>query len=685
MRKHLSLMFTALLAVATIIIVVIYYGNLKPAGDDLPPDYTVMTKAELSALVTVNPNWNEPRAQLTRLLLEEGQADTALQHMLILAWSDWDMSSLENQYYTVIHKHPEQADACLSLLASQRKNWLWPREMLVKTATVVNRGDYVLAALPDLLLENPSHPLAIAALEEFLGKEPLIAWEIGRLMGTSYLGQVVYSVNALPEQARSQVIPAIVEKYPDEPFAEVLDACLQGGSQGLDKLLALEEAGLTPWDALQYSEVKLALLFQALPQEINDLHLRHLDFSASIARASTAHKSLSEQEQGLALNLLLALEETGLQPPDAVEYSFAKYPLLQAVVPREAHLRTVTEAYFAHVLPNHIFYIIENWAEKLYWTGYDEHGQMQAIQTAAAVLARDPSWSHIAAVVQPPYAPAHQAILASENRRDQGQISQLSLSPDGNQMIYFTANTIWWYDLQQQQYRLAQTAPAEDCEIYWSPDSRTAVLKSGNTLQFYSTGQPGMLLAFELGEGTILGWQDNHNLLSAQEVPEGFLVNSLDIRTGLNKAVATVPYTPYLSPTGKLAWANIIDNQLTINIQGITSRYTLPGEDLALISWLDGDRGVLLKSGKDYLILDFVTGAITQLAIKGNFIPHAPGWSMNNKIPGTFTLGVVNHVMVLDLETMTLNHTGIQSYYGAFSGNFYWQVHSDTVYIYKVQ
>ena len=95
MGRRATLILTALLAIMTVLCLIIYLGVLKRTGDDPRPDYTSMDKAELSALILVNPDWHEPRARLAQLLLEEGKAVAALEHILVLAWGDWDVSDLQ--------------------------------------------------------------------------------------------------------------------------------------------------------------------------------------------------------------------------------------------------------------------------------------------------------------------------------------------------------------------------------------------------------------------------------------------------------------------------------------------------------------------------------------------------------------------------------------------------------------
>lgn len=691
MRRPITLMLAALLAVASITCLIVYLGGITPPEPE--PDYTDMNRQELSALVAVNPNWHEPRAQLAQLLLQEENAASALQHMLVLAWAGWDTDPLESDLVSLVQNNPSQADSCLTLLAEQRPSWLWPKELTVKIATVANRDSFVLDNLSALLKFNSAHPLAINALEKFQKTNPVTAWEIGNKLGSEYLGQVAYSIATLAPETRAGVIRGILEKHPEQPLAQLVAAYDLGGSAGLDTLLTLEEAGLEPWDSKQYSRLKLDLLFQTMPEEITILHWRNLDFDEIILRAENVIQSQQNQEQSLVLNLMLAMEMQGFQPADGNDYSFIKSQLLQAVIPREAHHLKVTENYFANVLPAHIFYTIENWMEKLSWAGYDEHGQMQAIETAAGVLAQMPGWDHIETVLNPPPAPACLAILTTENRKDQGQIYQLSLSPDGTQLIYFTAKTIWWYDLEKQQYRLVQTAPLPgDYFIHWSPNSRTAVLERqhpefGNLLQFYSTTQGKALFETEIHLATVLGWQDNTTLLLSRETANGFIVSSLNQITRRSQVVTILPHQPVLTPAGKIAWAQAEGKTLTISIQDVETKYELPCEGLAIAGWLPGDRGVLLQTSNGrYLVLDFATGKTTELEIRGTFLPHPSGWRIDNKIPGTFSLGLLNHIMILDLEDMSLSHTGILSYYGDFSGpGHYWHIHSGNIYIYEIQ
>ena len=65
MRRPITLMLAALLAVASITCLIVYLGGITPPEPE--PDYTDMNRQELSALVAVNPNWHEPRAQLAQL------------------------------------------------------------------------------------------------------------------------------------------------------------------------------------------------------------------------------------------------------------------------------------------------------------------------------------------------------------------------------------------------------------------------------------------------------------------------------------------------------------------------------------------------------------------------------------------------------------------------------------------
>jgi hypothetical protein len=684
-------MLAALLAVSTLIFVIVFIaGQRNP--DDIRPDLATLSKAELAAMIVVNPSRHDARAQLALLDLREGNAPAALQNMLLLAWAKWDMKTLELELESQLRKDSSQAEACLTLLDDQRRNWLWPREMAVMIGTVANKAGHVLDNLPPLLIQNPEHPLAIKALAEFQNSNLATAWDIAVLVGLKYPGQIINAIVSLPQEEQAEITAVISANYHDHLLVRLLNAHLSGGSVGLDSLLALEDEGLEPWDLRQYSRIKLSLIFQANPETITDSHIRNLEFSETITRVN-AVQSNSAPEQSLALNILLAMEERGHQPRNISEYSSIKYQLLQAVVPREAHHLTVGPEFFLHVQPDHLLYLIENWMEKLSWAGYDEHGQITAINMAASLLSAEPGWSHIMSVVNPPPPPLFHSSLDSETRKDQGQIYQLSLSPDGQQIMYFTAKTIWWYDLVDKEYRQVQTIPqAGDYFVHWAPDSRTVVLERrhpelGNSIQFFSSSHVGFISELYIQQATVLGWQDNNTLLISVELSEGYRVSRVYQETSLIQAVSSLPHRPVISPSGKIAWSEISDDVLTINIQGVETKHFLPQANLAIVNWLPGDRGVILQSNSgEYFALNFATGKHKAFDVKGSFTPYAPGWRTDNKILGTFSLGLLNHVMLLDLEDMSLTHTGILSYYGNFSdSNHYWHIHSGTIYIYRLQ
>ena len=688
MGKRLTLMLTALLAVATVIFVIISIAGQNNLEDNQGPDFNDMSRTELTALMVVNPNKHEARALLALMDLREGDAPTALQNMLILAWANWDMSSLESELETQIRNNPSQADSCLTMLKDQRSSWLWPKEMSVMIGTIAGKGNYVLDNLPALLSDKSDHPLALRALEEFLKTDILVAWDIGVMLGSKYSGQVVNSIVNLPLQ-QHELVNAISEKHPDNKQARLLGAYLSGGDTGLDGLLHLEEEGLEPWDPRQYSKIKLSLIYQASP-EITEEHLRYLDFSETVSRANQAVQSQSVQDQSLGLELLFAMEKLGHQPRNINEYSSIKYLLLQTVVPHRAHELTVTPEFFQFIQPGHMLYLIENWQEKLSWAGFDEHGLMQAINFAADTLAQEPGWSHISSIINPPFPPAHKSVLDSEHRKDQGQIYQLSLSPDANHIIYFTSNTIWWYDLKDEEYRQVQTMPqAGDYSVYWTPDSRTFVLErqhpeTNNAIQFFATNHTDVS-EFDIGQATVLGWQNNSTLLITSKVNNVYRVSRVNAETGQTQAVTTQLHPPVLTSAGRIAWTETSAKTLTISIQGVESKYSLP-KDLVITDWLPGDRGVLLQSSsKDYYILDFATNSITEIQVKGSFTPYAWTWRGDNTIYGIFSLGLLNHVLLLDLEDMSLSHTGILSYHGDFSGSkHYWHIHSSSIYIYNL-
>jgi hypothetical protein len=647
-----------------------------------------MDKAELSALILVNPDWHEPRARLAQLLLEEGKAVAALEHILVLAWGDWDVSDLQQNLLALIEDKPDHAQGCLTLLGQQRQSWLWPKELAVQIAILSDQVEPILANLPALLKANAQHPLAEAALEKYLDSDPLAAWGIARLM-SGKLGQVVFAILQLPAQEQADLVPQILEKYPQEPMATVLAAGQLGGETGLNMLLSLEDEGFQPWNLGQYSEIKLRLLLQALPAPLEDRHLRNLPMAKAIALAQPV-RSLTPPEQSFVLDLLLTMEEMGQEPPDANQYSYAKSALLQTVVPREAHLREVTEAYFRHLISRHIFAVMEDWTEKLHWAGYDEHSLTENIKLAASILARDPQWAHIDSVFNPPPPPEPLATLPAEARRDQGQINQVSLSPDGRHLVYFTANTIWWYDLQDQQYRLAQSvSDTEAITVHWAPDSRSLALElvfeGGNSILYHTLDSTGVPWQIEVDQARIMGWRDNSTILLRTGSSPSCTVSIMDVTSGHIRAIGTFIHQPVLTGTGKLAWANIEDKSLTINIQNSETYYTLPQTDLLIAGWLPGDRGLLLKSGEGtYYLADTATSEITVLDFP-SFHPHAPSWRLDNKILGSFSLGLVNHILVLDIDSMELTHTGIVSYFGAFSGSgYYCHVYSGNVYIYKV-
>jgi len=682
-------MLTALLAIITVIFIIIYLGGLQPASEPLP-DYTTMDKAELSALVLVNPNWHEPRARLARLLLDEENAASALQHMLILAWADWDTMSLEKALINLIQEDPAQAEACLALLADQRLSWLWPKELSVQIALIINKAGIIMDNLPALLRNNSQHPLAMTALTKYMREDPLTAWEIAALLGPDYLGQVTYTIFSLPLENQAVVIPAIINKHPQTPEAMILEA-LADGENGLESLLKLEEIGFQPWDNVQYSEIKLKLLLQASPNTVREEHVRHMDF-AGIIKQSDSVRTLSEGQQSYLLDLFLVMEELGHEPAEQKQYSYLKYTLLQSVVPREAHLRELTESYFLYILPEDIFYLIENWSEKLYWAGYDEHSLMRNIDFAASVLAETPQWAHIKTIITPPAPPAAMAVLTADDRRDQGQINKVSLSPDGTQLIYFTANTIWWYDINRQEYRLAQsTSQHESVSVHWAPDSRSFVLEhsnpqADNRIQVFTIGQTDAMEA-NIDQAMVMGWQDNSTLLLATKTPTGYRVSGMMPANGRTSTVDFHQHQPVLTPAGKIAWAFVSGNVLDISIQNSVSSFRLPEEELTVLGWLPGDRGILLSSkAGEFWLIDFATGKVKEFDVKGTFTPYSQGWSMDNKILGSFALGLVNHVMILDIENSLLEHTGIVSHFGGFSGpDYYWHIYAGSIYIYKVQ
>ena len=136
--------------------------------------------------------------------------------------------------------------------------------MAVQIAILSDQVEPILANLPALLKANAQHPLAEAALEKYLDSDPLAAWGIARLM-SGKLGQVVFAILQLPAQEQADLVPQILEKYPQEPMATVLAAGQLGGETGLNMLLSLEDEGFQPWNLGQYSEIKLRLLLQALP------------------------------------------------------------------------------------------------------------------------------------------------------------------------------------------------------------------------------------------------------------------------------------------------------------------------------------------------------------------------------------------------------------------------------------
>src|SRR5690554_3516940 len=685
MKKHIALMATALLAVATVLSVILYFAGLEPEPDPSTPDYASMDKTELSALVVMNPSWAQPRERLARLLLQEHQAHAALEHMLVLAWDDWDMAKLEEEFQQILDQSG-QADSCLNLLAEQRRSWLWPRELAVKISLSIGESEHLLSNIPILLQHDSRHPLVVAALEEYSPTAPLIAWKIASQLGENDAGQLAYT---MVQEESHENINAIINNYPDQPLARVLAAHQSGGSDGLEQLLALEAAGFTPWNEAQYTSIKIDLLLQSVPITISPEYLKHLDFAQVISRVNTSNYTLTEEEQSFALDLLLTMEAEQAPPAPRV-YSFVKQQLLQRVVPRESHQRQVTEAYFDHVLPQQLFGVLENWMEKLYWSGYDEHGQMEAVQMGGGILAQQPGWEHIEVLLSPPEYPPHQGILHQEDRLDQGQIVQLSLAPDGEQIIYLTANTLWWYNLGEEEYYLAQSLPhVEEYVIHWTPNSTTVALEYrvpefGNRVQLYSTQETEILWEEDIKMATVLGWQDNNTLLTTVNSREGYDVSSIDI-TGSSETVTTLPQQPVLTPTGKLAWTLVEDKLLRVSVQGKEDEFLLPRTNLDILGWLQGDRGIIMKSrgGAQYL-LDFATGKITELKINGKFTPYPSGWTLENKVPGIFTFGLVNHVMILDIEDMSLQSTGILSHYGAFSGrDYYWNILSGNIYVHS--
>lgn len=688
MGKRLTLMLTALLAISTILCLVLYMGGLNPAAEEPMPEFGNMDKPELTALVLVNPDWHGPRAQLAQLLLDEGKAVAALHHMLILAWAEWDMADMQTELVGLISDNPYLAQDCLNTLASQRSGWLWPKELSVQIATGTDHVDQVLANLPPLLKNNSQHPLAEAALAKYLSSKPLVAWDIG-LMMTDKLGQVVYTILQLPVEEQSEIIAAIQTKSPKEPLTSVLTAAQLGGEAGLEMLIALED-NFSPWDLGQYTEIKLQLLLQVLPNPLEEKHLRNLQFAKAIALADPIHP-LTDPEQSFVLDLLLAMEGLGQEPQDTIQYCFVKSTLLQAVVPREAHLREVTEAYFQHLDSRHLFFVMEDWAEKLHWAGYDEYSLMQDIKIAAGVLALDPQWAHIESVMNPPKPPTPHTTLPSESRRDKGQINRVSLSPDGNQIIYFTANTTWWYDLEEQQYRLAQSiANTDNVSVHWAPNSRSLVLElameSGNSILHFSLEGTGFPWEMEIKQSQVLGWRDNSTLVLSTSSASEYTISVLDSQSKRIVSIGTSIHQPVLTNTGKIAWANISEKSLTICIQSSETSYNLPAKDLDIAGWLPDDRGVLLRSASGkYYLADTGTGEIVELDFQ-SFSPHALGWRLDNTITGSFSLGLVNHIMVLDIDDRKMTATGITSYFGNFSGlDYYWHVYAGSIYIYKIR
>jgi hypothetical protein len=208
--------------------------------------------------------------------------------------------------------------------------------------------------------------------------------------------------------------------------------------------------------------------------------------------------------------------------------------------------------------------------------------------------------------------------------------------------------------------------------------------ESGNFLQVQFHEPNSNPREIEVGQARILGWRDNSTMMLWSGSSPRNTVSTLDVDSGRIQAIGTFINQPVLTSTGKLAWAAIDGKSLTISIQYSETIFTLPQEGLSVSGWLPDDRGVLLQSGTKFYIADIVTAEITELDIP-SFHPHAAGWRLDNKITGSFPLGLVNHVLILDIDTMKMAHTGIISYYGAFSGqSYYWHVYSSSIYIYKI-
>lgn len=657
--RYYFLLGGVLVLAALVIICLLPPRGLKPYQDLLARQEFARARTALTKELAAKPHWHEARALLAEVELAAGQPLAALEHILLLWEGDWDTEALEAKFLE--HLPPDEGETALAHLAGQPPSIKVAR-LALGIALKVGSSELIAEKLIPLSKLQREHLLVAQAWEHLKENDPVAAWQIADELDPSFKKTLL---NELKQVKFADFLAKLLAADPQAANRLINEAKELGGREGLELLLAMEDAGWDPQSFASYPHVKFNLMLAAELDQVDARMLNHLSWDAIKSRISLLIKE--EENIRPCLDLLMAMEEAGFGPGDAQEYAGLKLELLELAAPTR-----LNTSFLAGIKKSELFSLAKVWVNYAAWD--EEICPPETLAALLDYLGEDSKYRDTAAflktIAQPPPEPQPERIFKHELRRDQGQLEYWEVSPCGRHVLYtgWETSTTYWYDMDKNAHMAEFPQPLYGI---WDPNRNKVALipRDGDTIYVYNTNNAAKIGQFPWSQATILGWQDGRLLLASPQ-GEGYRVEALDPATGERKILLAAPVLPSLSQGEKLGYIIASGSSLRVVLdrEEMTFSGSWTSSSWQLHGWLPGDRGVVLSREEEYAILTFADGAFRPLPMEG-FVPHPQGWLDQFRVVGTYDLGA-NSVLILDIRDMSWTHTGIcWHYYGHLAGS----------------
>lgn len=623
-----------------------------------------------------DPDWDEGRAFLAQVEMEEGELGSAVSHLICLAARDVNIQVLEDKLLSLLSKLPEPNQEIIAALTEGE----WPLAFSLRYALALNDLKFVCSAYRTLMETYPEHQFLKETWQSLLSKKQLAsAWSVAEIRGAG-IEDVILAFYALQKQSTVSLDKELLQL--DKEGTEL-------HSFMLPELLKLEAEGYSPVSTTTYAQAKLNVLMDySQSNQIQAAQVRRIgvDDLRTFMGDIWLFGNFDEQKFHLADQVLSFLAEGGSESAAAKEYRDELYVNLPPV--------NFSAGQMDNIDPELL------WERACWWFHYDYHleGARDCIQTILEYLKNKSGWernaSYFETVLNPPDASVSptQTIDAKTLWPDENEvwISNSALSPDGR-FLYISAiepqaEEGWSkqdvIDLESGK-QVALSFPAIDSysekkPAAWSRDSNHLALKTAkNTIAVYIFPQGKLFAEIKLentkAELNMLGWSAEGKLVWAEVTGKTYQVVSYDLATEKKEKIGgSTEAVPAITPSGKLAYLDGVGEYgglaetLKVTIDDNTRTYQIP-DGMRLVGWLPEDVGLHLSAG----VLDFNSGKVKKFDVLLDlFRPFPDGWKNSYQVYGISTLGYAedgwghHEVMLLDIRDMSLGHVGFYYEYG---------------------